>query len=142
MLGVVTVFIPYPKMEDADAFEDDVNYPRRSLRLALTEINELAESPNVSTPSKVTNPDEMIIIQRGPRKKPITWSPVEYDRSKLLLSSSREKTPEPTPPKRSDINPRLRRRLVLSPSKGPSQELGMIIAKKLRSLKSIEKPNL
>lgn len=123
-------------MDDAD---EEVNYPRRSLRLALTEINEVAGSPNASTPSKSTNPDEMIIIQRGPRRKPITWSPVEYDRSKLL-GPSREKTPEPTPPKRSEINPRLRRRLVMSPTKGPSQELGLIIAKKLRSLKNVEKP--
>lgn len=122
-------------MEAIDANEEENNLPRRSLRLALSEINEIARSQN-STPRKSTNPDEMIIIQRGPRRKPITWSPVDYDRTKLL-APPREKTPEPVPQK-CEINPKLRRRLIMSPGKSPSQDLGEVIAKKLRSLKTLE----
>lgn len=122
--------------DDPEGLEEELNFPRRSLRLALSEINESAESSSgTSTPNKSTSPDEMIIIQRGPRCKPITWSPVEYDRSNIL-QPSREKTPEPATRKKCEINPRLRRRLVMSPSKGPSQDLGLVIAKKLRSLKN------
>lgn len=116
-------------MEEEEALIEE-NTPRRSLRLALAEINEhICDTP------KSTNPDEMIIIQRGPRRKPITWSPVEYSRTKLL-GPSRDKTPEPVA-QRSEINPRLRRRLVLSPSKGPSQEFGIIITKKLKALRNL-----
>ncbi|XP_030745792.1 uncharacterized protein LOC115874696 [Sitophilus oryzae] len=111
--------------------ENDQNLPRRSLRLALSEINET--SPDQNTPNKNSNVEELLVIQRGPRKKPITWSPVEYDRLKLL-GPPREKTPEPVVVRKSDINPRLRRRLIMTPEKNPSQELGYFIAKKLKSL--------
>ncbi|CAG9762893.1 unnamed protein product [Ceutorhynchus assimilis] len=106
------------------------NLPRRSLRLALSEINERA--PEESTPSKTTNVEELLVLQRGPRKIPITWSPVEYNRTKLL-GPPRDKTPEPQP-RKSDIHPRLRRRLIMSPEKNQSQELGHFIAKKLKNL--------
>lgn len=114
---------------------EELDAPRRSLRLALTEITE-AESYNTRTPVKSTSPDEMIIIQRGPRRKPIVWSPVEYDRRKIL-SQPREITPEKVI-KKCDINPRLRRRLTLSPTKNGSQELGTTIAKRLKAMKNLE----
>ncbi|KAG5882536.1 hypothetical protein JTB14_038147 [Gonioctena quinquepunctata] len=121
---------------DIDEFEERI--PRRSLRLVLTEINETSVVPNDGTPNKSTSPDEMIIIQRGPRKKPLTWSPLEYNRSKIL-APPREKTPEPVVHRhKCEINPRLRRRLVLSPGKIPSQDLGILIAKKLKALKNLE----
>lgn len=112
--------------------------PRRSLRIALTERNESQEMLN--TPNKNSSPDEMVIIQRGPRRKPITWSPVEYDRNKVL-APPREKTPEPVLPVRSELNPKLRRRLIMSPNKSPSEDLGLVIAKKLRALNHFEKSN-
>lgn len=68
-------------------FEEEIaepeNAPRRSLRLALSELNQSAELQ--ATPSKIVNAEEMLVIQRGPRKKPITWSPVEYDRYDSLF---------------------------------------------------------
>ncbi|KAH1027973.1 hypothetical protein HUJ05_001386 [Dendroctonus ponderosae] len=56
--------------------EDLPNGPRISLRLALTELN---ESISEGTPNKSINVDELLVLQRGPRKLPITWSPVDYD---------------------------------------------------------------
>lgn len=136
---VATVFIVTTrwclvKMEGDEGGGDDV--PRRSLRLALTELNESQELE--STPNKNSSPDEMVIIQRGPRRKPITWSPVDYNRTKIL-GPPRERTPEPVLPIRSELNPKLRRRLIMSPNKSPSEDLGLVIAKKLRALNSLEK---
>lgn len=119
-------------MDGAEIFEEE--NPRRALRLVLTEINEVAEEPGDRSPNKSTSPEEMLIAQRGPRRKPITWSPFDYDRIKL---PHREKTPEPVQ-KKCEIHPRLRRRLVLSPSKGPSQDLSAIITKKIKSLKNLQ----
>lgn len=110
--------------------------PRRSLRrAALTELNESGPEEESQTPRR-SSPDEFIIMQRGPRKKPITWSPVDYDKSKIL-GPPRDVTPEPVVNggSKPDINPKLRRRLALSPSKGSNAALGVVIAKKLRSLK-------
>lgn len=124
-------------MGDANNFQEE-NFPQRSLRLVLSEINEIAEESNERTPNKSTSPDEMLIAQRGPRRKPITWSPFDYDRTKLFIPS-RDKTPEPEPStKKCDINPRLRRRLILSPTKTPSQDLSAILTRKFKSLKSLE----
>ncbi|XP_050511863.1 uncharacterized protein LOC126887954 [Diabrotica virgifera virgifera] len=117
-------------MEEDEAFVDE-NVPRRSLRIALIELNE-----HIPDTPKSTNPEEMLVIQRGPRKKPITWSPVDYHKIGSLLAPSRDRTPEPVVTK-SEINPRLRRRLIMSPSKSPSQEMDVFIAKKLRALKNI-----
>lgn len=110
--------------------------PRRSMRrAALTELNETHPEDANQTP-RGSSPDEFIIMQRGPRKKPITWSPVDYDKSKIL-GPPRDVTPEPVRNggSKPDINPKLRRRLALSPSKGSNATLGVVIAKKLRSLK-------
>ncbi|XP_066142330.1 uncharacterized protein [Euwallacea fornicatus] len=115
--------------------EEEQNLPRRSLRLALSELNEAESEP--STPNKNVNIEELLIIQRGPRRKPITWSPVEYDRIRLLRPP-KEKTPEPTTQRKPDIHPRLRKRLIMSPEKNASQELGHFIAKKLKNLKNFE----
>lgn len=67
-----------------DELENGRNFPRRSLRLALSEINESALEQ--STPSKSTNVEELLVIQRGPRRKPITWSPVDYDRYFIIFN--------------------------------------------------------
>ncbi|KAK9876680.1 hypothetical protein WA026_014058 [Henosepilachna vigintioctopunctata] len=110
--------------------ENQFPLPRRSMRrLALSELNEPS-----TTPTKSESPDERVIIQRGRRCKPITWSPLDYDRNKILQKSS-EKTPDKAPTPRAElISSRLRRRLVMSPSKTSSADLGSLIAKKLKSL--------
>ncbi|CAH1370578.1 hypothetical protein MTP99_012138 [Tenebrio molitor] len=112
------------------AEEEERGEPRRSARLALTEIT-LNESSH-ETPNKNVSADEMVIIQRGPRRKPIIWSPVDQDRTPVR-KLSKEKNSAETLPKRPSLNPKLRRRLILSPTKN-SVELGSAIAKKLRSL--------
>lgn len=101
--------------------------PRRSARLALTEIS-LNESIREETPNKNVSADEMVIIQRGPRKKMIIWSPIEQERT-----ARKSESPKETSCRRPSINPKLRRRLILSPTK-TSVELGNAIARKLRSL--------
>lgn len=111
--------------------------PRRSLRRpALSEINEYHAIPNggigaaIQETPKSTSPDEQIILQRGPRRKPLTWSPYEYDKTKML-GPPREWTPEKSPSPRPDISSKLRRRLVLTPDRIP--EMGETIANRLRS---------
>lgn len=106
--------------------------PRRSLRrAALTELNET--TPEEMQTPKSSSPDEMVILQRGPRRKPITWSPVDYGKTKIL-GPPRECTPEKVSTSRPELNSKLRRRLALSPSKNSSSTLGQVIAKKLKSL--------
>lgn len=122
-------------MEDA-VIPGDNEFPRRSLRLVLSEINEVSEEPNERSPNKSTSPEEMLIVQRGPRIKPITWSPFDYDQTKIFIPS-KDKPPEPIT-KKCDIHPRLRRRLILSPTKSPSQDLNVIITKKFKSLKNLQ----
>lgn len=124
------------KMGDAVNLQGENDFPQRSLRLVLSEINEITEELNERTPNKSSSPEEMLIAQRGPRRKPLTWSPFDYDRTKLFIPS-RDKTPEPIT-KKCEIHPRLRRRLILSPSKSPSQDLSAIISRKFKSLKSLE----
>lgn len=112
--------------------ENDNREQQRIIRRhALTEIN---DSPEPETP-KSASPDELIIIQRGPRRKPITWSPFEPNKNHLLIPSQ-EKTPEKEQQysNRIEVNSKLRRRLILTPEKGTGDELGEIIAKKLKSL--------
>lgn len=108
--------------------EDGVEL-RRSARLALTEII-FNETITHETPNKNVSADEMIIIQRGPRRRPITWSPLE---EKTPRSPQDIKKPTETLSKRPSLNPKLRRRLILSPSKN-SSDLGSAIAKKLKAL--------
>ncbi|CAH0561005.1 unnamed protein product [Brassicogethes aeneus] len=107
--------------------------PREQTRLVLTEVNETVAEQE--TPNKESSPDEMLIMQRGPRRKPITWSPVDYDKFVVFGGSRGEKTPEPVvvSPARPDMNPKIRRRLIMTPEK-TSSDLGEVIAKKLRSL--------
>ncbi|RZC39974.1 hypothetical protein BDFB_002635 [Asbolus verrucosus] len=112
------------------AEEEERVEPRRSARLALTEIH-FNESSH-ETPNKNVSADELVIIQRGPRRKPVMWSPVEQDRTPPR-KTSKDNTPVETLPKRPSLNPKLRRRLILSPTKN-SCNLGNVIAKKLRSL--------
>lgn len=114
--------------------EENVSPPRRrSLRrVALTELNDaLPENPETI---QAASPDEMVILQRGRRRKPITWSPVDYDKTKIL-GPPREITPEREMLSRPKLNPKLRRRLVLSPTKNNnSSTLGKVIAEKIKSL--------
>lgn len=108
--------------------------PRRSLRrMALTELND--SLPESSETPKATSPDEMVILQRGRRRKPLTWSPVDYDKSKIL-GPPREVTPDREMPTGHRLNPKLRRRLVLSPGKNSNSgsTLGKVIAQKIKSL--------
>lgn len=110
---------------------------RRSLRrAALTELNDIL--PESAETPKGASPDEMVILQRGPRRKPLTWSPVDYDKSKIL-GPPRATTPERERPTGPKLNAKLRRRLVLSPTKSSgSAELGRVIAEKIRSLPRCE----
>lgn len=80
--------------------------PRRSI---LSEVND-------NSSSKDASPDELVIIQRGPRYKPETWSPFEFN-GDVLYGSSKDKTPEKISPRRPEVSARLRRRLTLSPAK-------------------------
>lgn len=106
------------------AAEEERVERRRSARLALTEI-QLNETSH-ETPNKHVSADEMVIILRGPRKKPIVWSPVEQD----ATPQSRKKLETLL---KKPLNSKLRRRLILSPTKN-SAELGNVIARKLRAL--------
>ncbi|KAF2882096.1 hypothetical protein ILUMI_24099 [Ignelater luminosus] len=117
------------------------NAPRRSLRRAV-----LAPLDNTTTvlpnnaPGNPSTPqisaDEYIIEHRGRRKKPITWSPVDYNKLDVL-GPPRDKTPERVP-QRPDISSKLRRRLTMSPVKDNSTSpLGDSIAKKLKALSNI-----
>lgn len=63
--------------------EDLPNGPGRSIRIALTELNE--SSSEDGTLNKSVNVDELLVLQRGPRKIPITWSPVDYERYFSIL---------------------------------------------------------
>lgn len=111
-----------------------MDHPRRSSRrIALTELN---DSPEEDTP-KSASPDELVIIQRGPRRKPITWSPYENDKNNLLEPSG-TKTPVKEPANRVEISSKLRRRLIFTPDKTSQKELGEFIAKKLKSLPNLK----
>lgn len=104
--------------------------PRRSLRrFALAEVNEPG-----GTPTKSQSPEERAIIQRGRRCKPITWSPLDYNRNNILQKSS-DKTPNKLIITRTElVSSRLKRRLTLSPTKTKlsSENVGSIISRKLR----------
>lgn len=117
--------------------EENPSSPRRSLRrMALTELNDTL--PESSQTPKSTSPDEMVILQRGRRKKPITWSPVDYDKTKLL-GPPRDVTPDREKPSGPRLNPKLRRRLAMSPSKNSNNSsLGRIIARKIKSLPKLD----
>ncbi|GJQ77269.1 hypothetical protein Trydic_g20694 [Trypoxylus dichotomus] len=78
--------------------------PKRNI---LSEVNEIGSV-------KDSSPDELVIIQRGPRCKPETWSPFEFNRD---IFSAKDKTPEKTLHRRPEVSARLRRRLTLSPGK-------------------------
>lgn len=120
-------------MEEEQPEENHSPPLRRSLRRdALTDLNnsllETAKTPQSASP------DEMVILQRGRRKKPLTWSPVDYGKAKIL-GPPREVTPDKEMPSGHKLNPKLRRRLVLSPTKGPQDlTLGKVIAQKIKSL--------
>lgn len=116
-------------MEAIQAVPNEHPQPRRSMRReALTEIN---EDTQPRTP-QATSPDEMVIIQRGPRKKPLTWSPYEYNRSQVLGPPRQLVTDTPIP-RGPELNPKLKRRLIMSPEK-KQREMGELISKRLRSL--------
>lgn len=87
---------------------EDNPTPRRNI---LSEVNEIG-------PLKDASPDEMVIIQRGPRCKPETWSPFEFNSKDIL--STKDKTPEKVQHRRPEVSARLRRRLTLSPTKDDS----------------------
>lgn len=101
----------------------------------LGEIRRLENYVNVvnDSTSKCTSPDEMVIQLRGPRVKPITWSPV--DCSKLsMLAPQVDKTPDRQPVK--EMKPGLRRRLTLSPVKTTYEKISSdsIVYKKIKTL--------
>lgn len=85
-------------------------------------VSEISKTPKISQ-------DEFIIQQRGRRCKPITWSPVDYNKSDLL-GKVREKTPEKFN-SIPEVNLKLRRRLIMSPGRS-IPGLGDAIAKKLK----------
>lgn len=120
----------------------DENAPRRSLRRSvLAPLDNTATVLRNNTPGNTSSPqisaDEYIIEHRGRRKKPITWSPVDYNKLDVL-GPPREKTPERVP-QRPDISSKLRRRLTMSPVKDNSttSPLGDSIAKKLKALSNV-----
>lgn len=122
-------------MEEEEQQIEDIQppQPRRSLRRsALTELNET--SLESSETPRSASPDEMVILQRGPRRKPVTWSPIDFDKTKML-GPPREKTPERVTGRK--INPKLRRRLTMSPENEDSA-LGKVIAEKIKSLQKGE----
>lgn len=90
-----------------DVAPEDNPTPKRNI---LSEVNEIGALKDAS-------PDELVIIQRGPRCKPETWSPFNFDKDMLL---SRNKTPEKMYHRRPEVSARLRRRLTLSPTKDDS----------------------
>lgn len=88
----------------------------------------------IQTTPKISSPDEMVIQLRGPRVKPLTWSPVDCN-SFSVLRPRREKTPERHPVK--EMRPGLRKRLTLSPAKNETYEKissDSIVYKKIRML--------
>ncbi|KAB0796605.1 hypothetical protein PPYR_10666 [Photinus pyralis] len=101
---------------------------RGTLTPVVTNIH--AQTPESKLSAK--SPDEFIIQQRGRRCKPIVWSPVEYNK-KDLFGPPRDKTPERVT-RGVEINPKLRRRLVMSPDRNLTSSLGDAIAKKLKAL--------
>ncbi|XP_044748335.1 uncharacterized protein LOC123309335 [Coccinella septempunctata] len=116
---------------EAEETQAPVPVPRRSLRrFALSEVNEPG-----GTPTKNQSPEERAIIQRGRRMKPITWSPLDYNRNNVLQKSS-DKTPEKHVVSRTElISSRLKRRLILSPTKPKSKpDDGSLMARKLRMI--------
>lgn len=129
-------------MEEEEPPEENSPPLRRSLRrMALTELNDNDSPPSETgeeTPRHqgITSPDEMVILQRGRRKKPLTWSPVDYDK----LGPPRELTPDREVPSGHKLmNSKLRRRLVLSPGKNSNNfSLGKMIAQKIKSLPRCE----
>lgn len=118
-----------------EPFNENGNNTRRtSRRVALSELNESSDDSN----SNITSPDEMVIVQRGPRRKPLTWSPFEYNTStsKSFIVTNERTNVETPSPGRPELNLKLRRRLVMTPDKSP--QLGEAIAKKLRALPKFE----
>ena len=77
-----------------------------------TALSEIHNDRSYGTP-KSTSPDEVVIMQRGPRCKPETWSPYEFDRTDLL-GSPKNRTPEKRQTRRVEVSSKLRRRLNLS----------------------------
>lgn len=120
-------------MEEEQPEENHSRPLRRSLRrMALTELND--SLPETAETPKGASPDEMVIMQRGRRRKPLTWSPVDYDKTKIV-GPPREVTPDREMPTGHKLNSKLRRRLVLSPSKNSNNvTLGKVIAQKIKSL--------
>lgn len=91
-----------------DIAQEENPTPRRPI---LSEVNEIGSIKDAS-------PDELVIIQRGPRCKPETWSPFEFHRDCV---QSKDKTPDKTSHRRPEISARLKRRLTLSPTKDPTK---------------------
>lgn len=125
-------FQSFPSMEEEQS-EENAPPLRRSLRrMALTELND--DLPETAITPQGASPDEMVILQRGRRKKPLTWSPIDYDKTKIL-GPPREVTPDKDMPSGPKLNSKLRRRLILSPTqKSTSAVLGRVIEQKIRSL--------
>lgn len=121
---------------------EEENTPRRSTRRrsALSEISPEEAAIRTSNVSEATDvrgstpsPDEMIIQQRGRRRKPITWSPLDYNKTNLL-GPPRDKTPEPPSRQMTEARSKLRRRLIMSPVRGSQAPLGQALTKKLKAL--------
>ncbi|XP_044730468.1 uncharacterized protein LOC123293653 [Chrysoperla carnea] len=77
---------------------------------------------NLPQVTPTTSPDELIIQTRGPRKIPVTWSPVDLAKITPPSTQDQETTPRKSPPK--DLRRSVRKlRLFLTPEKNPSRNL-------------------
>lgn len=115
-------------MDDTRNDEERITRLSSQRRSALSELPDVPNEP--ATPNKAPSPDEQVIIQRGFRRKPLTWSPYDGNRTRLF-GPPREKTPDPEKkPQKPDINVKLRRRLIMSST---DVAMGEVIEKKLRS---------
>ncbi|KAK4886836.1 hypothetical protein RN001_003107 [Aquatica leii] len=104
---------------------------RGALTPVITNIDRFTPENQVTAAS----PDEFIIQQRGRRCKPITWSPVDYNKTDIL-GPPRDKTPDRLT-RGTEINSKLRRRLIMSPDRNHTNKLGDAIAKKLKAISYI-----
>lgn len=122
-------------MDNATLVEDQTQN-RPQILVETTRLENFYNVTNqIQTTPKISSPDEMVIQMRGPRVKPLTWSPVDCN-SFSILRSRREKTPERHPVK--EMKAGLRRRLTLSPVKNQQTyekvSTDSIVYKKIRML--------
>lgn len=92
------------------------------------EVDESPDAANIDAPTNIrisgspASPDELIIQKRGPRRIPITWSPIDIQKMVSKDSVDKRNNNLTTPPKsfRRSIK---KLRLFLTPEKNPSRNL-------------------